>query len=72
MKDDSLKIQLTIKQWFQLQKTSCKMASSLCQKHSLCQKAQNFEHFSQYDLVQIWPACCPSTYQIMYGGILDF
>ena len=32
-----------------------------------CQKAENFVHIGEYDLVQISPACCSSTYQIMYG-----
>ena len=29
-------------------------------------------HFRLYELVQISPACCPNTYQIMYGETLDF
>ena len=47
--------------------------SKMVLKNSIfCQKAQNFIHFGRYDLVQISPACGPSTYQIMYGDTLDF
>ena len=50
------------------------MASTLCQKWLIifCQKAQNFEQFGPYNIVQISPTCGPNTYQIMYGGTLDF
>ena len=37
-----------------------------------CQKAQIYEYFVPYDLVQISAACDPNTYHIMYGGTLDF
>ena len=48
------------------------MASTLCQKllTTFCQKAQNFVQFGPYDFVQISPARCPNTYQIMYGEIV--
>ena len=44
----------------------------LKKSNQFLQKAQNFEYFVPYDLVQILPACGPNTYQIMYGETLDF
>ena len=53
------------------------MASTILSKMvfknlTFCQKAQNYEHFGQYGLVQISPAFDPGTYQIMYGETLGF
>ena len=56
-----------------------KMASTLYQEQFLkthffffWSKNSNFEKFGPYDFVQIYPACGPNTYQIMYGETLDF
>ena len=48
------------------------LSKMVFKKLIFCQKAQNFVHFGQYDLVQISPARGPSTYQIMYGETSDF
>ena len=37
-----------------------------------CLKASNFVYFGPYEFVQISPAYCPNTYQIIYGESLDF
>ena len=46
------------------------MASTLCQK--LLITFCHFLWFGSYDFVQISPSCDPNTYQIIYGGTLDF
>ena len=59
---------------FQLQKRHAKcrqhfVKSGFKELGFLTKKHQHFVHFEPYDLLQIWPAGSPNTYQTMYYGV---